>query len=215
MTVAAKKNWTLSICCNHPDNGQFTGMADAFEFERGGDRSIQLTGPDIKFEWNSSGRSFTVGKHVFPYRGNMAEWVGNWCWDQCVIEHDTVRQLAFLLKASRFTPDDGCVHLWRWWESMMPRRVQRSRAKGSKLPPATVSVTRPGRFGNPYPTEAQFREALELALRGELVPGGQVFDDRMQEIVRGLPKLRGFNLACFCRVGDPCHGDTLLEFANR
>lgn len=29
-----------------------------------------------------------------------------------------------------------------------------------------------------------------------------------------LAKLRGFNLACFCPLGSPCHADVLLEIAN-
>lgn len=32
----------------------------------------------------------------------------------------------------------------------MPIRVQRKRTKGWKMPPNTVSVTRPGPFGNPF-----------------------------------------------------------------
>ena len=31
-----------------------------------------------------------------------------------------------------------------------PVRIQRQRAKGWKMPPNTVSVTRPGKFGNPF-----------------------------------------------------------------
>ncbi len=32
----------------------------------------------------------------------------------------------------------------------MPRRIQRKRSKGWKMPPNTVSVTRPGKWGNPF-----------------------------------------------------------------
>jgi hypothetical protein len=32
-----------------------------------------------------------------------------------------------------------------------------------------------------------------------------------QEVVA---ELRGLNVACWCRVGEPCHGDVLLEIAN-
>jgi hypothetical protein len=27
-------------------------------------------------------------------------------------------------------------------------------------------------------------------------------------------QLRGKNLACWCKLGDPCHADVLLELAN-
>ena len=32
----------------------------------------------------------------------------------------------------------------------MPDRIQRTRAKGDRLPPGTLCVTRPGRMGNPF-----------------------------------------------------------------
>jgi len=32
----------------------------------------------------------------------------------------------------------------------MTQRIQRSRKKGSKLPPGTINCTRPGPFGNPF-----------------------------------------------------------------
>ena len=32
----------------------------------------------------------------------------------------------------------------------MPKRIQRKRIKGWKMPPNTVAVTRPGKFGNPF-----------------------------------------------------------------
>jgi hypothetical protein len=31
-----------------------------------------------------------------------------------------------------------------------PRRIQRKRTKGWKMPPNTVNVTRPGKYGNPF-----------------------------------------------------------------
>lgn len=30
-----------------------------------------------------------------------------------------------------------------------------------------------------------------------------------------LSELRGKNLACFCKLGQPCHCDALLELANK
>jgi hypothetical protein len=29
-----------------------------------------------------------------------------------------------------------------------------------------------------------------------------------------IKALRGFNLCCWCKIGDPCHADVLLELAN-
>jgi len=34
-------------------------------------------------------------------------------------------------------------------------------------------------------------------------------------VLAALPVLRGQNVACWCGLDEPCHGDPLLEFANR
>lgn len=96
-----------------------------------------------------------------------------------------------------------------------PQRIQRKRTKGFKMPPNTVSVTRPGKWGNPYrgpnftaaEAVAAFRHAMEaidttpnlswLRLRGH------------------LSQLRGKNLACWCPIDQPCHATVLLELANK
>jgi len=93
-----------------------------------------------------------------------------------------------------------------------PVRVVLSRRKGWRMPPNTVKVCRPGKYGNPHRvgfcpvcgvehTQAEavdeFRAMLELA-----------------EIPADLSELRGKNLACWCRAGTPCHADVLLELAN-
>lgn len=95
------------------------------------------------------------------------------------------------------------------------------------MPPNTVSVTRPGKHGNPYYpgcgrgygnvidgllvdwplfTKADqvrhFREHMRLMKKDE--------PDRFEEYIAPL---RGRNLACWCKLGDPCHRDVLLQFA--
>jgi hypothetical protein len=35
------------------------------------------------------------------------------------------------------------------------------------------------------------------------------------KLLARLPELRGKGLACWCKIGDPCHADTLLELANQ
>lgn len=139
---------------------------------------------------------------------------------------------------------------------MKPQRIQRKRVKGWRMPPNTVSVTRPGKFGNPF----DFRSsdccwlALSYGCRGDrlgrqeasvkafrewvVAPAKGKKIVRMERGVRfgGVDKefqigprfivgppptidairdaLRGKNLACFCKAGEPCHGDVLLEIAN-
>jgi hypothetical protein len=43
-----------------------------------------------------------------------------------------------------------------------PYRLQRRRAKGWRMPPNTISVTRPGRWGNPF----DWRQGVEIGGRG-------------------------------------------------
>jgi hypothetical protein len=38
--------------------------------------------------------------------------------------------------------------------------------------------------------------------------------NRRQCVLHAIPTLRGNNLACWCKLRDPCHGDVLLEIAN-
>ena len=46
-------------------------------------------------------------------------------------------------------------------ELSFPTRVQRTRKKGFRLPPNTVSVCRPGRFGNPIRIEDVWEEVQQ------------------------------------------------------
>lgn len=88
-----------------------------------------------------------------------------------------------------------------------PRRVRLSRAKGWKLPADTVSVARPGKWGNPFGVAEYGRD---LAVRN--------FRRRLEGMAAigalDLSELRGKNLACWCRHDEACHADVLLEMAN-
>lgn len=39
--------------------------------------------------------------------------------------------------------------------------------------------------------------------------------EHARRILWNLPALRGHDLACWCRLDQACHGDILLDFANR
>ena len=88
-------------------------------------------------------------------------------------------------------------------------RIQRKRSKGSRLEAGAVCVTRPGRYGNPFETAAEFRSWLagEMA-RPEL-------DGRRRWILEHVRELRGRKLACFCPMDADCHADGLAELANQ
>ena len=97
---------------------------------------------------------------------------------------------------------------------MKPKRIQRKRTKGWRMPKNTVYVGRPSKWGNPYragesyfglvPDAAYVVEAYRSLMTREIKEGH--FD---------LKELRGKDLCCWCKVGDPCHADILLELANQ
>ena len=117
----------------------------------------------------------------------------------------------------------------------MPVRVQLKRVKDWRMPENTVSVARPGKFGNPFkasdaiesgfvkslndPTLNRFlvdcfREWLGDGHHGCDWWQGPKSDAAKSAILIGITNLRGKNLACFCKLSDPCHADVLLELAN-
>jgi hypothetical protein len=93
-----------------------------------------------------------------------------------------------------------------------PHRVQLSRKAGWRMPPNTVNVARPGRWGNPFRV-GDFgipnREAAVARFR-EWLDGRVVGPERPTS----FEALRGKNLACWCPLNQPCHADVLLEIAN-
>lgn len=92
----------------------------------------------------------------------------------------------------------------------MPRRVQLRRTKGWRKPPGVVTVSRPSKWGNPYRfgDDGDRAECME-PYRADLLAGEMSFsvDDVRHE-------LAGADLACWCRLDQPCHADVLLELAN-
>lgn len=106
-----------------------------------------------------------------------------------------------------------------------PVRVQRKRTKGWKMPPNTVYVGRPTKWGNPFTPEqywdAGYSGSVEVAL-GHCVNAFRAMMTGRSHWAHGstaypqisISELRGKNLACWCKSGDPCHADVLLELAN-
>ena len=111
-----------------------------------------------------------------------------------------------------------------------PQRIQRKRTKGWRMPRDTVSVTRPGKYGNPYFDGCgigfgNFDEQMRPVHWETRTPEGQVrcFREHMRvmklhqpmEYAVYLAPLAGKNLACWCKPEAPfCHADVLLELAN-
>jgi len=100
---------------------------------------------------------------------------------------------------------------------MKPIRIQLRRTKGYKMPPNSVKVARPTKWGNPFkvtPERSQIAAvgAFRVWLTVEGVTAG--IPERKTWMLEHLKDLRGKNLACFCKAGTCCHADVLLELSN-
>lgn len=119
-----------------------------------------------------------------------------------------------------------------------PRRLRLLRRRGFDLQAQSrsinglpaVGVARPGVWGNPFVVTEKVRTGCYVggALRYIAVPNAEeavaTFAEMMAtetepgtrayELRKRLPELRGKNLACWCRLDEPCHADVLLRLAN-
>lgn len=119
-----------------------------------------------------------------------------------------------------------------------PTYIQRKRTKGFKMPPNTIYVGRPTKWGNPYCLVPSIISKNKT--RVDII---QKFKTTHINIAFALPKaeathrainlyelyilrtikhgnlnlseLKGKNLACFCPPGQPCHAHILLKLANQ
>lgn len=91
-----------------------------------------------------------------------------------------------------------------------PRRIQRQRTKGWKMPANTVYVGRLSKFGNPYlPDLFGGNREMVVSLFWKLL-----HHENGADLRNSVKELRGKNLACWCPLSQPCHADVLLELAN-
>lgn len=100
--------------------------------------------------------------------------------------------------------------------SEKPVRIQLSRAKGWRMPPNTVKVDRTTMFGNQWKIGTHSnhlgRPVETIAEAVEVYRAVAWVEPHMIAWVR--ERLGGKNLACWCRLDQPCHADVLLEIAN-
>jgi hypothetical protein len=95
-----------------------------------------------------------------------------------------------------------------------PKRIQRRRTKGWKMPLGVVYVGRPTKWGNPFRVDfSTSREQCCQYFRAAIVNPKMAGND-MPSLAQVM-ELRGKDLACWCRLDQPCHADVLLEIANR
>ncbi len=119
-------------------------------------------------------------------------------------------------------------------------RIQRRRTRGWRMPPNTISVCRPGRWGNPYRPSAAIKG--DYCSIPEITPATAVslYRQHINGVLDGAfgltlwdemnAQIRGRNLACWCHLCPahaegkplgqpcpdcaPCHTDVLGQLAN-
>lgn len=105
---------------------------------------------------------------------------------------------------------------------LMPKRIQRKRTKGWRMPEGAVYVGRPSIWGNPF---AAWQEGplgrCPIDNEGATWFFGDMFKHPEFMAVTGYPtpeqireELAGKTLACWCEEGSHCHGDVLIRMAN-
>jgi len=102
----------------------------------------------------------------------------------------------------------------------MPKRIQRKRTKGWRMPENTVNVARPSRYGNPYVIGDNYTNPFDDAGSFEITRENCL--DLFRVYAKGklaadpnwLKPLRGKDVACFCKETEACHGDILIELSN-
>lgn len=120
-----------------------------------------------------------------------------------------------------------------------PKRIQRKRTKGWRMPENTIYVGRPTIYGNPFKVSAKFwtncdflveimnlEQSLYWYKQWMNQENSKVYpvawnkrndDGDFVLITRpNLKDLWGYTaLACWCKEGEPCHADVLIELLNK
>lgn len=125
----------------------------------------------------------------------------------------------------------------------MPERIQLRRTKGWRKPEGAIVVARPTKWGNPWRIVPVTDHHFPFADAADVAHiDGDRFAGRFERITRhkgtGAPywaaqmygihvgetpglleairaELAGHDLACWCRLDQPCHADVLLKLANQ
>ena len=86
------------------------------------------------------------------------------------------------------------------------------------MPPNTVYVGRPTRWGNPWKPGKYVGTVIPATILWTHVGAVTAYRTWLREHVNAgsldLSELRGKNLACWCPLDHACHADVLLEVAN-
>lgn len=114
----------------------------------------------------------------------------------------------------------------------MSERIQIKRTKGWRKPEGAIVVSRPSQWGNEYRVLRHSDGGWMVRGNGTTVCGAdapmtkeEAAEIAVEYFARRIPDgshraylarvmLAGHDLACWCPVGQPCHGDVLLAIAN-
>ena len=92
---------------------------------------------------------------------------------------------------------------------MKPKRIQRKRTKDWRMPDNTQYVGRKTKWENPFKITEEVSREESVRLFSEWLDN---LDETKREEL--LTPLRGKNLACWCKLDQPCHADILLKRSN-
>ena len=123
----------------------------------------------------------------------------------------------------------------------LPKRIQRKRVKGWKIPENTIYVGRPSKWGNPikiyedcifiniswrrkilnpwiFYCHGNIEDVVNLFER--FLDGTEFYNEDLQhwaDYFKNLDinELRGKDLSCWCGLTRPCHANVLLKYANK
>ncbi|NDC16182.1 MAG: DUF4326 domain-containing protein [Synechococcaceae bacterium WB9_2_170] len=91
--------------------------------------------------------------------------------------------------------------------SIKPERIQRRRTAGWRMPPNTIYVGRPTKWGNPFDWQNHGHADAVSLFEQHLISNPAL-------VAAARTQLAGRHLACWCSPEKPCHADVLLSVAN-
>ena len=103
---------------------------------------------------------------------------------------------------------------------MKPKRIQRKRTKGWKMPDGAIYVGRGSKWGNPFKVMEIYVQPNSEEIHLDAKQAVNLYDQLINIYGKPITKkeiideLKGKDLACWCKDGDPCHADVLLKIAN-
>jgi hypothetical protein len=86
------------------------------------------------------------------------------------------------------------------------------------MPDDAVYVGRPTRYGNPFAVGQLNPDTGQIVTLEKCLEYYRFYLERKYQgsaLKEFLAPLRGKDLACFCKEGEQCHADILLELANQ